>query len=97
LFPRSSRRNNVDRSCKFLFSFGLKTPQLLWYLEKSSNAPYYGTATAIIIGANGIIADETQEAIAVYVLMMKLTFPTKKTSRKVHCGRFACASAQRHS
>ena len=52
---------------------------LLWYVDRTGNAPYFGTALTKIFNQNGDLVDETKEILAIYFSMMKRSvFSTSK-------------------
>jgi hypothetical protein len=47
---------------------------ILWYVNRTGNAPYFGTAVTKIYNQRGDIVDETKESLAIYFSMMKRSF-----------------------
>ena len=47
---------------------------VLWYVNRTGNAPYFGTAVTKIYSQRGDIVDETKETLAIYFSMMKRSF-----------------------
>lgn len=44
---------------------------ILWYVSRTGNAPYFGTAVTKIYNQRGDLVEETKESLAIYFSMMK--------------------------